>query len=109
MVNFADVLGGLDTAVRDVLCDDAVYIPASGAPVPGMRIKLEEASESMVLQGANVVLGKSFIEVERAAVPKLKRNEAFDVLGVRWKLAEAPRRPDDGRWWRAAVEKVGRE
>lgn len=106
MTDFASVLTGLDVSVRDNLCDDAAYVASGGTPVPGYRVIVDEASDAVVLRGTSVILGKTYLEVEVAAVPGLKKGDAFDVGTIRWRLAEAPRRPDDGRWWRAAVEKV---
>ncbi len=106
MANFSDNLDALDTTVRDHLCDDATYIPASGtAPLP-CRVIFDDPAQTDVLQNASIVRAKPTISVEVAVIASLVKNDLFDLGEQRWRVAAAPTRPGDGRWWFAEVDRV---
>lgn len=106
MANFADNLDALDGAVRDTLCDDAVYFPRQGGSVPGVRVQIDKPADEDRLQGSTIVRAKPVISVSVQQVPSLLQGETFVVAGERWKVAGAPTRPGDGRWWVADVQAV---
>jgi len=108
MANFSDNQDALDATIREHLCDDATYYPVSGeAPLP-CRVIFEVPSQTETLQQARMVQAKPTIEVEVAVIPSLVKGDMFDVATLRWRVAAAPTRPGDGRWWLAELDRIAR-
>lgn len=113
-MNFSAHLDRLDAAAEDHLCDDAAYlVQCAGAMVPA-RVMVERPENAERLQGVSITRARPEISVSVAAHPGLRQGDGF-ILGVwtdgvftpgteAWRIAEAPRRPGDGRWWMAEVE-----
>jgi len=115
-MDFSSRLAGLDTAIADHLCDDAAYLlQGAGAPVSA-RVQVDRPIEVERLQGSSFVRARPVLQVAVAAFPGLRTGDVF-VMGAwsadgltftpsaeAWRLAEAPRRPGDGRWWQVEVE-----
>lgn len=115
-MNFSDMLAGLDNAVEDYLCDDAAYQEQGLGPMIPARIMINKPTELERMQGSGFTRPRPFLSVSSDAIPGLRSGDVFHlgrwagsvfVPGLdAWRLAEAPTRPDDGRWWRGEVERL---
>lgn len=113
-MNFTDALVGLDAAVEDHLCDDAAYQVQGLGPMIRARIMIDRPTELERLQGASFSRARPVVSVSAEAIPGLRTGDAFHEgrwagevflpAAASWRLAEAPTRPGDGRWWRGEVE-----
>lgn len=113
-MNFSARLGVLDSAVEDHLCDDAAYQVQGESPLIRARVMVDRPVDIERLQGVGFSRPRPVLQVSAAAIPGLRTGDTF-VLGQwigsefipgdeSWRLAEAPTRPGDGRWWRVEVE-----
>ncbi len=111
MVDFSSLLSGLDAAINDHLRDDGwVRLVAGGPDIP-VRLAIEHPSETDRLIGASIERSRPWVEISVASVSGFKRGDIV-LVGkvapfVAWQVAEAPKRPGDGRHWRAEVEPLG--
>ncbi len=109
MSGFSALLDDLDAAVEDHLCDDAVFLSASGDLVPA-RVMLDHPRPADRLSGLAFARARPVMKVARAAFPDLKEGDRFQmvlssgVLGDVWSAAEAPAADGDGRWWAFEVQ-----
>ena len=114
-MNFTDMLADLDVAVEDHLCDDAAYQVQGIGPLIPVRIMINAPSELERMQNAGFTRSRPVLSASADAIPGLRSGDLFfmgrwvsDTVFVpaaeTWRLAEAPSRPDDGRWWRGEVE-----
>lgn len=113
-MNFTDMLADLDIGVEDHLCDDAAYqVQGRGLLIP-VRVMINAPTEIERMQRAGFSRARPVLSAAVAAIPGLRSGDVF-VMGRwagsvfapgsdTWRMAEAPTRPDDGRWWRGEVE-----
>lgn len=109
-MSFADHLEGLDTAVAEHLCELAIVRPVSGAAdILDVPAFVETPTDTAEFVGGDSRLTRSRPEAQVlvSAAPDLVQGDILIVLGVGWKLMEAPRRPGDGRWWIVEVNSLG--
>lgn len=113
-MNFSDDLADLDLSVEDHLCDDAAYRVQGAGALIRARVMVDRPTDIERLQGSSFSRPRPVLAVSVAAIPGLRSGDTFamgkwdGVVFVpgpeTWRLAEAPSRPDDGRWWRGEVE-----
>lgn len=111
MVDFSSLLGGLDAAINDHLRDDGWVRPTAGGSDIPVRLAIEHPTETDRLVGASIERSRHLVEISVASVTGFKRGDIVLVGKVApfmgWRVAEAPKRPGDGRHWRAEVESLG--
>lgn len=114
-MNFSDDLADLDASVEDHLCDDAAYQVQGLGPLIRARVMVDRPTDIERLQGSSFTRARPVLSVSAEALPGLRSGDVFSmgrwvtetvfVPGPEtWRMAEAPSRPDDGRWWRGEVE-----
>lgn len=82
--------------------------PDAGGESSQVRAILRRPTETMSLFDGEVPTTQPFVRVPHADAPALRRSDVLDGIdGRKWKLAEAPIRPGDGRTWVARVEDGG--
>lgn len=98
----------LTDAVYRAFGEVATLRRAAGGDVPGVRVILRRPTETAPLWQGEVPMSKPFVRIPFADVTALVKGAVVDgVDGRCWKIAEAPRRPGDGRNWQAGVEDAG--
>jgi hypothetical protein len=111
MVDFSDSLTGLDAAIDAHLRDDAWIRPLAAGADYLVRVQIDHPTETDRLIGAGIERPRPVVELSVAAAPSLRKGDIVLVGTVApfrgWRIAEAPRRPGDGRQWRAEVEPLG--
>lgn len=115
-MNFSDGLTILDGAVEDFLCDDAAYQAQGQDPAVKARVMVDQPTELERMQSSSFSRSRPVLSVAHEAIPDLRTGDVFRM--GRWagevfipgpetfRVAAAPTRPDDGRWWRAEVERL---
>ncbi|ADL00695.1 head-tail joining protein [Brevundimonas subvibrioides] len=110
-MDFSRHLAGLDAAIDAHLRDDGWIRPKAGGPDVSARIAIEHPSETDRLIGAGIERSRPWVEISISSVPVLVKGDCVLVGAVApftgWRIAEAPKRPGDGRHWRAEVEPLG--
>lgn len=107
MKGFSDNLDALDTAVADNLCDPADFYPdAGGDPVLAVPVILIMPGEDVLVGKGTVVVDRPTMQILVSAYPTAAKDDVALVLGAYWKLAEAPKRVNDGRWFEVALSKT---
>lgn len=101
MNNFSGLLEGLDVAVEDHLCDDAVYYPLSPDAADGLpvRVMIDYPRSADRMTGMSFTRSRPLMRVARLRLPDLKEGHYFRHGADIWQVAEAPTAEDDGRWW----------
>lgn len=104
----------IDRSVEAHLCDDAAYQVQGLGQMVRVRVMIDRPTELERLQGMGFTRARPILSVLAETIPGLRTGdafyegrwvgEAFLPGGVSWRLAEAPTRPGDGRWWRGEVE-----
>lgn len=111
MVDFSDSLTGLDDAIDAHLRDDGWIRPVAGGADYPVRVQIEHPTDTDRLIGAGVERPRPVVEISVSAAPALRKGDVVLVGAVApfqgWRIAEAPKRPGDGRQWRAEVEPLG--
>jgi hypothetical protein len=111
MPDFTEHLAGLDDAIDAHLRDDGWVRPVAGGADYPVRIQIDHPTETDRLIGAGVERQRPVVEISAASAPSLRKGDVVLVGAVApfrgWRVAEAPRRPGDGRQWRAEVEPLG--
>lgn len=102
MAGFSDLLDGIDDAIEEHLCDDALY-SVDGAAFVGVRIQLDHPTPADRLQAISFTRTRPSIRVAKAACPTLKEGHFFRHGVDLWEVAEAPTADGDGRWWAVEV------
>lgn len=101
----------IDVAINAYLRDDGWLRPVAGGADIAIRLAIEHPTETDRLSGAAIERSRPWIEFSVAAAPTLRRGDTILVGAVApfigWRIAEAPKRPGDGRQWRAEVEPLG--
>lgn len=88
----------------------ATFRPAAGGEVPNVRVILRRPTDLAPLWQGEVPMTKPFVRVPLADVSALLKGDVLDGIdGRKWRIADAPRRPGDGRSWQAGVEDAGLE
>jgi len=104
----------IDRAVEAHLCDDAAYRAQGVGPLVQVRIMIDRPTELERLQGMGFARARPVLSASVESIPDLRTGdtihegrwvgEVFSPAASSWRLAEAPTRPGDGRWWRGEVE-----
>ena len=98
----------LTDAIFRTFGETAVLLPAAGGETPTVRVILRRPTDTAPLWQGEVVMNKPFLRIPHADAATLKKGDVIDgVDGRKWKLAEPPLRPGDGRTWQAMVEDAG--
>ena len=110
-MTFSDHAAGVDDAVAEHLGEEAwLYRGGAGAAVE-TRGWVERPGATHVLgigPGVDRTRPVLFLPVGGAfGVARLAERDEAICEGRRWRVAGAPRRPDDGRWFVADVEDLG--
>lgn len=109
-MSFSDNLDRMDADLVEHACDPALLRPLAGGADVEISAILERPAEIEVIQSAQFPRSKPMVRIPVLLVASLKKGDIViqpPVGGLGYRLAEAPRRPDDGRWWLAAVEDLG--
>lgn len=111
---FSDLQTKIDRGVELYLCDDAAYQSQGSGELKPARVMVDRPIEVERLQGSGFGRARPVLSVAASAFPGLRMGDVFIIgrwIGLAffpgdetWRLAEAPSRPDDGRWWRSEVE-----
>lgn len=108
---FSEHVDKLDAAIDAHLRDDAWVRPVAGGVDYPVRVQIEHPTETDRMIGAGVERARPVVELSVSAAPALRKGDFVLVGAVApfkgWRIAEAPRRPGDGRQWRAEVEPLG--
>ena len=111
MPDFNDHLTGLDAAIDAHLRDEAWVRPVAGGADYPVRVQIDHTTDTDRVIGAGVERPRPVVELSVSAAPALRKGDIVLVGAVApfqgWRLAEAPKRPGDGRQWRAEVEPLG--
>jgi hypothetical protein len=108
MANFSDTLGLIETEIKAVFCDDALYRAASGGGDVPVRIKFRNPDEESRLSGEiGIVAARPTVKVAVSDIANVVKSDAFVFNARLYRVANAPLRPGRGRWWLCEVEDVG--
>lgn len=101
----------IDAAIDAHLRDDGWLRPVAGGGDLPLRLAIEHPTETDRLLGSSIERARPWVEFSVASAPSLRKGDTVLVGKVApftgWKIAEAPKRPGDGRQWRAEVEPLG--
>lgn len=104
-MNFETMMAALDGAVEDHLCDDAVLIPAEGSPARLVRVMISHPADLDRLQVMTISRTRPTLSIAFSTAPDLIEGDMVEAANaVRWRIASAPTRSGDGRWWQAEIE-----
>ena len=98
MAGFSDLLDGIDGAIEEHLCDDALY-SVDGVTFVGVRIQIDHPTPADRLQAISFTRTRPVLRVAKAVCPTLKEGHFFRHGADLWEAAEAPTADGDGRWW----------
>lgn len=111
MTDFSSLMSEIDAAIDADLRDDGWVRPAAGGVDIPVRLAIEHPTEDDRLIGASITRARPWVEISVAAIASLKLKDIVLVGRVApfaaWRIAEAPKRPGDGRHWRAEIEQLG--
>lgn len=111
MTNWSDLAAMVDNAVDLHLRDDGWIRPVSGGSDVPVRLAIEHPTDTDRLIGAGIERARPWVEIFVASFPALRKGDTVLVGKIGpftgWRIAEAPKRPGDGRQWRAEVEPLG--
>lgn len=109
-MDFSSHLARIDAAIDAHLRDDGWVRPVGGGADIPVCVSIEHPSETDRVIGAGMERARPVIEISVASVA-LKKGDTVLIGAVApfraWRVAEAPRRPGDGRQWMAEVEPLG--
>lgn len=113
-MNFSDDLADLDLSVEEHLCDDAAYQQQGDGPLIPARVMIDRPMDIERFQAGGFSRARPVLAVSASVFPSLRSGDVFTMgrwadgaftPGTEiWRMAEAPARPDDGRWWKGEVE-----
>lgn len=113
MADFSALIDGLDEKIQDHLCDDAVFRVRGSTTDVAVRATLDRSSEASRMIDADLVRARPLVRFPVSAVAAPKQGDRIQFGAVPWdddretfELAEAPQKPDDGRWWVSEVTKA---
>lgn len=102
-MNFSDDLADLDRAIEAHLCDDGVLTSWNG-PSVAVRVMIDFPAEIDRLQVMSFPRTRPVVSLAHDAAPELREGDLLAVVGQSWRIASAPTRSGDGRWWQAEIE-----
>ena len=108
-MNFSDDLDDIDLSIEEHLCDDAVLSQCmnGGVAIP-VRVMVNFPTELDRLQGMSFSRTRPVVSISHRAAPDLKEGDTLSFLRDEWwRIASAPTRSGDGRWWEAEIERYG--
>lgn len=101
----------IDVAIDAYLRDDGWLRPVGGGADLPLRLAIEHPTDTERMIGAGFERARPWVEFSLASAPSLRKGDTVLVGKVApftgWRIAEAPKRPGDGRQWRAEVEPLG--
>jgi len=104
-MNFSAMTAVLDIEVEDHLCDDALWLKANGDPASTARVMVDKPVDIERLQGMGFSRARTVLRVSVRTATSLIEGDTFHISDEEiWRVASAPTRSDDGRWWEAEVE-----
>ncbi|MBX3480089.1 MAG: hypothetical protein KF842_06790 [Caulobacter sp.] len=107
MPDFLDHLAAADAAIVAHVFTPGAVRPVVGDDLDPVGVCIEQPAEEAQLQQGRLVRTRPVAWLSRAEVAALARGDLVEGEGRRWKIASAPTRPGDGRFWRAEVEDQG--
>lgn len=110
MPAFSDVLDQMDADVAAHVCDPALLRPAAGGADLVISAIVERPGEIETLQSGGIVRSKPVVQIPVLQLASLKAGDIVilpPVGGRGYKIAGAPKRPGDGRWWMADADDLG--
>ncbi len=111
MVDWSDQIARLDAAIDDHLRDDGWIRSATGGADVPVRLAIEHPTQTDAMAGVGLERSRPWVEVSVVSAPTLRKGDVVLVGAIApfigWRIAEAPKRPGDGRQWRAEVEPLG--
>lgn len=106
-MGFADHLPALDEAVAEHLGDAAEYRAQGTGEAVDIRWIFERPTNLVDLGRQDMPVTQPTAEIAVAEVAQLRKGDTVTFDGRVWRVAGAPSRPGDGRWWVAVLEDAG--